>query len=110
MIFNADCIDFIWKKSKMKKVIRKEKELTKENVTSAQWSILSLAWELGYLISLPLVIAVVIGYLADRRLGTSPWLTLAGVFISVPVAVYAVYQKTSAVIENESKLKEKKKK
>lgn len=63
------------------------------------WSALSLAWELGYTIAVPLVVLVLGGRWLDRRLDTSPWLLLVGVFISIPISTVVIYVKMMKIID-----------
>lgn len=73
------------------------------------WSALSLAWQLGYSIAIPLVVLALLGRLLDKKFGTSPWLLLAGVLVSLVVSTFAVYFKTIKILEDtEEKDKEDK--
>jgi len=72
------------------------------------WSALSFAWELGYSISIPLVVFTLGGRLLDKKLGTAPWLLLAGLFISIIVTFYIVYSKLVKIIKEEEKSEENK--
>ena len=62
------------------------------------WSALSLAWELGYTIAIPIVALALGGRLLDKKLGTSPWLLLTGIFLSLMVSSWLVYLKTVKII------------
>lgn len=62
------------------------------------WSALGLAWELGYTIAVPLVVFALGGRLLDRKLDTSPWLLLTGIFISLVVSSWLVYFKMIKII------------
>lgn len=64
-----------------------------------QFSALGLAWELGYTIAVPLVIFALGGRFLDKKLGTSPWLLLAGILLSIAISSYIVYKKTLDIIE-----------
>jgi hypothetical protein len=57
------------------------------------WTVLNLAWELGYLIALPIVILGFGGAWLDKKFGTSPILLLAGIGLSVIISGIAVYRK-----------------
>ena len=57
------------------------------------WQALGLAWNLGYIIALPLVVFALGGRLLDRRMGTSPLFLLAGVFISLIVTTIGLMRK-----------------
>jgi len=78
------------------------------------WQALGLAWELGYTISIPLVILALAGRLADKwlgtapwlllvgaLLGTAPWLLLVGALISIFISTWLVYRKTKNIISGE---------
>ena len=63
-----------------------------------QFSALSFAWELGYTIAVPIVVLALLGRFLDKKLGTSPWLLLAGILISILLSSWAVYKKTLDII------------
>ena len=70
------------------------------------WSALSLAWELGYTIAIPIVVLALVGRLLDRYFIASPWFLLTGIFLSLIVSSTAVYLKVTrlfAEIEKESR-------
>jgi len=67
----------------------------------SSWSSLGLAWELGYIIAVPLIIFALAGRFLDKRLGTSPFLLLVGILISIGMTSWLVYRKTKEVIEKE---------
>ncbi len=75
------------------------------------WSALSLAWQLGYTVAIPLVILALIGRLLDKKFGTSPWLLVVGIFLSLIISTIAVYYKTIKILgdvergEREKKVK-----
>lgn len=63
-----------------------------------EFSALGLAWELGYTIAVPLVALALAGRWLDKKLGTSPWLLLAGILVSIAFSSWAVYKKTLDII------------
>lgn len=63
------------------------------------WSALSLAWELGYTIAVPIVAFALGGRWLDRKFETSPWLLLAGIFLSLIVSSWLVYFKMAKIIK-----------
>jgi len=63
-----------------------------------QFSALGLAWELGYTIAVPLVALALFGRFLDKKLGTAPWLLLAGILVSIAVSSWLVYKKTLDII------------
>lgn len=68
---------------------------------NSQWSVFSLAMELGYLIAIPIVVLALLGRFLDKKLDSSPWLFLAGICISIVLTTYLVYKKTISVIEDQ---------
>ena len=60
---------------------------------------LALAWELGYLIAIPIVVFGIIGRILDNKFGTSPWILLAAIFISLLISGIAVARKTLEVMK-----------
>ncbi|MEW6611039.1 MAG: AtpZ/AtpI family protein [Patescibacteria group bacterium] len=68
-----------------------------KNGSSALWLVLSLAWNLGYIIAVPLVVFALLGRFLDKRYGTSPLALLAGIFISLVVSTVGVYRKTKEI-------------
>lgn len=69
-----------------------------ENKNQSSWSAYSLAWELGYSIAVPLVVLALGGRLLDKKLGTAPWLLIAGILFSIIISSYIVYKKTIDVM------------
>lgn len=63
------------------------------------WNAVSLAWELGYLITIPLVVLAISGRLMDRWLQTTPWFLLVGIGLSLIVSTLAVYRKTVKILK-----------
>ena len=63
-----------------------------------QFSALGLAWNLGYTIAVPVVVLALAGRYLDKKLGTAPWLLLAGILVSIVVSSWAVYKKTLDII------------
>ena len=60
---------------------------------------LQLAWELGYLIAIPLVVFALTGRFLDQRFDTSPWILLAGIFLALVVSGIAVARKALEVMK-----------
>lgn len=72
---------------------------------SSVWYALSLAWQLGYTIAIPLVVLALVGRLLDRKLGTGPWLLLAGILSSLIISSWLVYLKVAKILGSESRTK-----
>jgi len=71
----------------------------KNSKTDNSASVLSLAFELGYLITLPIVILALLGRMLDKKMDSSPWFLLVGIIISIVVTTYLVYRKTVSIID-----------
>jgi F0F1-type ATP synthase assembly protein I len=65
------------------------------------WSAASLAWELGYIIAVPLVVLALLGRFIDKKYGTSPWFLLVGIVLSILVSSYAAYNKSKEIIDKQ---------
>lgn len=52
---------------------------------------LSFAWQLGFLIAIPIGGFLFLGFLADKLLGTKPLFLMIGLVVGVIVTVYEVY-------------------
>jgi len=67
-------------------------------VNGQQWSVFSLALELGYVIVIPIVLLALTGRILDKKLDTSPIFLLAGIFISILLTTWLVYRKMINII------------
>ena len=68
------------------------------DVRNGLWEALSLAWEMGYTVAVPLVVFALGGRFLDHKLGTSPWLLLTGVMVSIPISTIVIYLKIAKII------------
>ena len=59
---------------------------------------LSLAWELGYTIAIPIVIFAFLGRFLDKKFDSSPWLILIGIFLALLISGFAVTKKALKII------------
>jgi F0F1-type ATP synthase assembly protein I len=62
-------------------------------------SVLSLALELGYIVTIPIVLCALAGRLLDKKIDSSPWFLLLGIAVSIFLSTYLVYKKTVAVMD-----------
>lgn len=81
--------------------MKKDQKQNPSLASDRSWSALSFAWELGYSIAIPIVLFTLGGRLLDKKLQTSPWLLLVGLFISIIVTFCIVYKKLMEIIRNE---------
>ncbi|HBG81462.1 TPA: hypothetical protein DDW69_01330 [candidate division CPR2 bacterium] len=49
-------------------------------------------FEIGYRISIPLVVLILVGNVMDKRFGTKPLFILLGIFVSLFTSSYAIYK------------------
>lgn len=70
------------------------------------WAAVSLAWQLGYVIALPIVVLALAGRFADRSYGTSPLFLIAGMVLAVAVtSVWMVRKAKTMLADLEDKAK-----
>jgi F0F1-type ATP synthase assembly protein I len=61
-------------------------------------SVISLAWDLGWMIVIPIIILATGGALLDKKNGTSPWILLAGIGFSLIITSVMVYGRVMKVL------------
>lgn len=64
---------------------------------------LSLAWQMGYLLAIPLIALALAGRLLDKSLNTSPLFLLIGIGLSIVVSSILVAKKALGIISEISK-------
>ncbi len=74
--------------------------MKEEEKKKNSWSLLALAWELGYSIAIPLVLFALGGRYLDKKFDTSPWLLLGGLALSLMLTSFIVYRKVSNELKN----------
>lgn len=63
------------------------------------WRALGIAWELGYVIAIPIVALGLAGRFLDKHYGTSPWLFLAGVLVSIVLTSFGLVWKFKKLLK-----------
>jgi F0F1-type ATP synthase assembly protein I len=81
--------------------------MTEAHQKSAFWQALSMAWELGYVIAIPLVALALLGRYLDNKLNTSPWLLLTGIILSIVISSIGLVWKFNKIIGKIDKNNEK---
>ena len=66
------------------------------------WNLVGIAWNLGYMIAVPLVGLAFGGRLIDRIFGSTPLFFLLGMLVAIILSTILVYRKISVLIDNES--------
>lgn len=64
---------------------------------------IGLAWELGYIITIPLVVLAVFGRFLDKKYSASPIFLLLGILLAIAVSGVLVFRKTKKILEDASK-------
>ncbi len=77
---------------------------------NTMWRMIGVAWELGYLIALPLVGLALLGKFVDRLLGTSPLFLLIGILAAIVLSTIIVVRKVSGMMDDEKDLQKSSKK
>jgi F0F1-type ATP synthase assembly protein I len=72
------------------------------------WLVLSLAWQLGYIIAIPLIFLALLGRFLDKCLNTSPWFFLVGILLAIIISTFAIYFKTVKILKETESEKSKK--
>ena len=63
------------------------------------WRALGLAWELGYIIALPLLAWLLLGRWIDQRWNSTPWATLFAILLSIFTTGYWMVRKMNTFRE-----------
>jgi F0F1-type ATP synthase assembly protein I len=61
---------------------------------------LSIAWQLGFLIMIPIGSFLFFGFVIDGLLGSQPLFLLIGLLVGIAVAIYGVYCLLAPLLEN----------
>lgn len=64
------------------------------------WKALGMAWELGYIIAIPIVVLGLGGRILDKHFSTSPWLFLAGVIVSIVLTSFGLVWKFKKLLKD----------
>ncbi len=64
---------------------------------------LSLAWQLGFLIAVPLAGFMIAGFWLDKKINSGPFMLLAGMIVGVVITVYEVYHLLAPLISDKEK-------
>ncbi len=78
------------------------------NQRKTWFSALGLAWELGYIIAIPVVGLALIGRWVDKSFNTSPLFLLIGVFGAMVISGVLVVAKTKIIVNSQNEAESKK--
>lgn len=83
----------------LKKTVSRKRPFKKYFMNIATIKALGIAWDLGYLIVLPIVIFGFAGAYADKYYSTSPLFLLIGIGLSLLITTIGIYRKMSTFIQ-----------
>ena len=76
---------------------------TNKNSGLSNLQALSFAWQMGYILAIPIVIFALGGRLLDNHYQTSPLFLLLGILLSIIVSSVALWQKAIQIIASVEK-------
>lgn len=82
-----------------------ESKAAKKSEQSAMWMALQVAYELGYLIALPIVILGIGGAWMDKKFATSPLFILIGITLSFIITSIGVFRKITIITDKINSIK-----
>jgi len=77
----------------------KSSEIETKKETPNNFKMWSLAWELGYIIALPIILFALIGRFLDKLYQTGPLFLLSGILLALVVTGILVWKKVKSTIE-----------
>lgn len=75
----------------------------KPNVSLTKWRLVNLAFELGFIIALPLVALGLLGKWLDQKFASEPWLTLIGILFAIVSTTIWLTRRIKELMNNNSK-------
>lgn len=79
------------------------KEENNKREKSIFFQALSLSWELGYMIAIPLVALALGGRFFDNKYDSSPIFLMAGIVLALLISGILVFRKSKKILEEMSK-------
>jgi len=64
---------------------------------------LSLAWQLGFLIALPIIGFILLGFWSDKFFKTQPIFLIFGLLLGILITIYEVYHWLIPLIKNKDR-------
>jgi F0F1-type ATP synthase assembly protein I len=78
--------------------------MAEENKKKASFlKAVSLAWDLGYIIAIPLVVLAISGRLLDKKFDSSPVLLLTGIILAMIISGVLTFRKTKKILDDVKK-------
>jgi len=74
-------------------------ELKQKRGKSVLWQTIGISMQLGYIITLPLIVLVIAGRILDKQYSSSPFFLLVGMFLALMVSSIAVFIKIRKIIK-----------
>lgn len=77
--------------------------MAKNKIPKSLAETIALSFQLGYLITLPILIFAIGGRVLDKRLNTSPLFLLIGIGLAIIISAFLIYRKIKEIIKDEEK-------
>ncbi len=81
-----------------KLTVEKKKKIVQLTGGARDVSVISLAWDLGWMIALPIVLLAIGGAMLDKKFQSSPWFLLGGIGLAFVISSVMVYGKVMRVM------------
>ena len=66
---------------------------------SKEFSVLGIAWNVGYMIAIPIIFYTVAGVYIDRTFGTSPLFIVIALILSVVTSMFIILKKFNSYLK-----------
>ncbi len=81
----------------------------KDEKNASLWWLVGIAWEMGYMIAIPLVGFALLGRFVDKKMQTSPLFLLISIGLAIMISTILVIKKTREALDAVEDEAEKKK-
>ncbi|MBU4453354.1 AtpZ/AtpI family protein [Patescibacteria group bacterium] len=76
-----------------------QKNMLDKSKNQGLWQAMSLAGQLGYTITIPLVVLALVGRFLDKKYNSSPWFLLGGILLSLAITSIWITKKSMAIMD-----------
>ena len=73
--------------------------MAKEKTSKPNLRLVSFAWDLGYMIAIPIVVFAIGGVWLDKQLDTAPWFLFAGIGLAILITGLWIRSKIDDLIK-----------
>ncbi len=76
-----------------------KKEQTKESSLKTLLQALNTAWSLGFMIVTPVIVLSFLGLFLDKKMGTTPFLTIGGLFLGTIAGIIIAIKEVKKILK-----------